>query len=109
MRGAAHHLQYRAGRPSSRGGPHPSPVCPHGDLMAEDPYKVLGVPRDATEKQIRSAFLKLAKTSHPDLNPGDPAAEQRFKDISAAHDLLSDAERRGRYDRGEIDEAGQER
>lgn len=77
--------------------------------MADDPYQLLGVARDATDKQIRSAFLKLAKTSHPDLNPGDKQAEARFKAISAAHDLLSDPERRGRFDRGEIDGAGQER
>ena len=80
-----------------------------GGLMAGDPYKALGVARDATEKQIRSAFLKLAKTSHPDLNPGDPQAEERFKEASAAHDLLSDPERRARFDRGEIDAAGHER
>lgn len=77
--------------------------------MADDPYEVLGVARDATDKQIRSAFLKLAKTSHPDLHPGDPKAEERFKRVNAAHDLLSDPERRSRFDRGEIDAAGQER
>ncbi|WP_160122259.1 DnaJ C-terminal domain-containing protein [Rhodovarius lipocyclicus] len=76
--------------------------------MAEDPYKVLGVPRTATDKQIRSAFLKLAKTSHPDLNPGDKNAEERFKAINAAHDLLADKEKRARFDRGEIDASGQE-
>src|SRR5260370_4154107 len=77
--------------------------------MAEDPYKTLGVPRDATDKQIRSAFLKLAKAFHPDLNPGDAKAEARFKAVNAAHDLLSDKERRARFDRGEIDASGQER
>ncbi|MBU6500008.1 MAG: DnaJ domain-containing protein [Rhodospirillales bacterium] len=77
--------------------------------MADDPYKTLGVARDATDKQIRTAFLKLAKTSHPDLNPGDARAEERFKAINAAHDLLGDPERRARFDRGEIDAAGQER
>ena len=77
--------------------------------MADDPYKTLGVARDATEKQIRKAYLKLAKTMHPDLNPGDAAAEERFKAVNAAHDLLQDAEQRGRYDRGEIDGAGQQR
>ena len=74
--------------------------------MSDDPYTILGVARTATEKQIRAAFLKLAKTTHPDLNPGDPTAEARFKSINAANDLLSDAERRGRFDRGEIDGAG---
>lgn len=77
--------------------------------MADDPYKTLGVARDATEQQIRKAFLKLAKTTHPDLNPGDPKAEERFKAVNAAHDLLQDAEQRARYDRGEIDAAGQPR
>ncbi len=77
--------------------------------MADDPYTVLGVARDATDKQIRSAFLKLAKTSHPDLHPGDAKAEEKFKAASAANDLLSDPERRARFDRGEIDAAGHER
>ncbi len=74
--------------------------------MADDPYALLGVPRSATEQQIRSAFLKLAKTSHPDVNPGDKKAEERFKAISGAHDLLSDPAKRARFDRGEIDAAG---
>jgi DnaJ-class molecular chaperone len=77
--------------------------------MADDPYAVLGVARDASDKQIRSAYLKLAKTSHPDLNPGDRSAEERFKAINAANDLLSDKDRRARFDRGEIDGAGHER
>lgn len=77
--------------------------------MADDPYQVLGVKRDATDKQIRSAFLKLAKTTHPDLNPGDAKAEERFKAVNAANDLLSDSERRAQFDRGEIDAAGQQR
>ncbi len=76
--------------------------------MADDPYALLGVPRTATEQQIRSAFLKLAKTSHPDVNPGDKKAEERFKAISGAHDLLSDPAKRTRFDRGEIDAAGQD-
>ena len=77
--------------------------------MAEDPYKVLGVDKTATEAQIRGAYRKLAKKHHPDLNPGDKAAEERFKAVSAANELLSDPERRAKYDRGEIDAAGQER
>ena len=76
--------------------------------MADDPYTVLGVPRDATEKQIRAAFHKVAKTSHPDLNPGDKKAEERFKSAANAHDLLSDADKRARFDRGEIDATGNE-
>ena len=77
--------------------------------MANDPYTILGVARDATEQQIRSAFLKTAKASHPDLHPGDAKAEERFKAANAANDLLSDPERRARFDRGEIDGSGQER
>jgi DnaJ-class molecular chaperone len=70
------------------------------------PYDTLGVKADATEAQIKSASLKLAKKHHPDLNPGDKKAEERFKSISAAHDLLADPEKRARFDRGEIDAAG---
>ncbi len=77
--------------------------------MADDPYKVLGIAKDATDKQIRAAFLKLAKTSHPDLHPGDARAEDRFKAANFANDLLSDPDRRARFDRGEIDAAGQEK
>jgi DnaJ-class molecular chaperone len=71
------------------------------------PYDTLGVKADATEAQIKSAYLKLAKKHHPDLNPGDKKAEERFKSISAAHDLLADPEKRARFDRGEIDASGQ--
>ncbi len=56
-----------------------------------DPYSVLGVPRTASEDDIRKAFRKLAKKHHPDLNPGDKAAEAKFKEISQANDILSDA------------------
>ncbi len=73
----------------------------------EDPYKTLGVAKDATPAQIRSAYRKLAKQHHPDLNPGNAKAEALFKSVSAANDLLSDADRRGRFDRGEIDASGQ--
>ncbi|MGE5271467.1 MAG: DnaJ C-terminal domain-containing protein [Thiohalocapsa sp.] len=72
-------------------------------------YDVLGVKRDASADDIRKAYRKLAKQFHPDLNPGKPEAEARFKAVTAAHDILSDAEKRGRYDRGEIDESGAER
>ncbi|MCF8531836.1 MAG: J domain-containing protein [Reyranella sp.] len=73
-----------------------------------DPYSMLGVPRTASEDDIRKAFRKLAKKHHPDLNPGDKAAEAKFKEISQANDLLSDADKRRRFDAGEIDAAGQE-
>ncbi len=75
--------------------------------MAEDPYTVLGVARDAPAADIRRAFHKLAKKWHPDLNPGDKQAEARFKSITGANELLSDPERRAAFDRGEIDASGQ--
>jgi len=64
-----------------------------------DYYSVLGVPRTATEKDIRAAYRKLARKYHPDLNPGDKGAEARFKELQAAYDVLSDAEKRKKYDR----------
>jgi DnaJ-class molecular chaperone len=73
-----------------------------------DPYSVLGVPRTASEDDIRKAFRKLAKKHHPDLNPGDKAAEAKFKEIGQANDILSDTEKRRRFDAGEIDGTGQE-
>jgi DnaJ-class molecular chaperone len=77
--------------------------------MAQTPYDVLGVKRDASPDEIRKAYRKLAKQLHPDLNPGKPEAEARFKTVTAAYDLLSNADKRARYDRGEIDESGAER
>jgi DnaJ-class molecular chaperone len=77
--------------------------------MADDPYKTLGVAKDATPEQIRAAYRKLAKQHHPDLNPGDKKAEDMFKAASSANDILSDPEKRARYDRGEIDGAGNDR
>jgi len=76
--------------------------------VAGDPYKELGVARGASADEIKKAFRKLAKELHPDKNPGDKAAEERFKRITAAFDLLGDAEKRGKYDRGEIDADGRE-
>ena len=74
-----------------------------------DLYETLGVPKTATEQEIRGAYRRLAKASHPDLHPGDKSAEQRFKEISAAYAILGDEERRKKYDAGEIDETGAER
>jgi DnaJ-class molecular chaperone len=76
--------------------------------MSGDPYEILGVKRDASQKEIQSAFRKLAKKYHPDLNPGDKKAEERFKDISAANEILGDEDKRKRFDRGEIDMSGAE-
>ena len=76
--------------------------------MATDPYETLGVKRDADEAAIRAAYRKLAKRFHPDLNPGKPEAAERFKQINAANDILSDHDKRARFDRGEIDAQGNE-
>ena len=73
-----------------------------------DPYSVLGVPKTASEDDIRKAFRKLAKEHQPDRNPGDKAAEAKFKEIGQANDMLSDPEKRRRFDAGEIDGTGQE-
>lgn len=77
--------------------------------MAEDPYAVLGVSRTASDDEVRRAFRRLAKEHHPDLNPGNQVAAERFKKASAAYDLLNDPERRRKYDRGEIDADGEPR
>ncbi len=77
--------------------------------MADDPYQVLGLERTASDAAIRAAYRKLAKRYHPDLNPGKPEAAERFKQINTANDILSDKEKRARYDRGEIDAAGNEK
>ena len=74
-----------------------------------DPYEVLGVSKTASADDIQKAYRRLAKKLHPDLNPGDKSAEEKFKEASAAYDLLGDAEKRGRYDRGEIDASGAEK
>jgi len=71
-----------------------------------DPYATLGVPRGATEKDIKSAYRKLAKELHPDRNKDNPKASERFSDVTKAYDLLSDKDKRARFDRGEIDADG---
>ena len=75
----------------------------------KSPYEVLGVEPTASSDDIRKAYRKLAKTCHPDLHPGDTKAEVRFKEISSANALLSDPEKRARFDAGEIDASGNER
>jgi DnaJ-class molecular chaperone len=78
-------------------------------MATQTPYEVIGVKPDASPDEIRKEYRKLAKQLHPDINPGKPEAEARFKQVTAAYDLLSDADKRARYDRGEIDESGAER
>jgi molecular chaperone DnaJ len=67
--------------------------------MVRDPYEVLGVPRDASEQQIKKSFRALARELHPDVNGHDPDAEEKFKEAAEAYEILSDAERRATYDR----------
>lgn len=74
-----------------------------------DPYSILGVSRQADDKAIKSAYRKLAKELHPDRNQDNPRAAERFAEVTQAYDVLSDAQKRGQYDRGEIDENGQPR
>jgi curved DNA-binding protein len=64
----------------------------------KDYYKTLGVDRDATQKEIKQAYRRLARKYHPDVNPGDPSAQERFKEINEAHEVLSDPEKREKYD-----------
>lgn len=78
-------------------------------MMTTDPYGVLGLTKSATADEIKKAYRKLVRSSHPDLHPDDAGAEARFKAISAAHDLLKDPETRKRFDAGEIDATGAER
>lgn len=68
-----------------------------------DPYSILGVARSAGEKDIKSAYRKLAKELHPDRNKDNPKAAERFSEVTRAYDLLSDKDKRARFDRGEID------
>ena len=74
-----------------------------------NPYEILDVAPTASAADIQKAYRKLAKKLHPDLNPGDRTAEEKFKEVAGAYDLLSDAEKRKRFDNGEIDATGAER
>jgi DnaJ-class molecular chaperone len=75
----------------------------------KDPYAVLGVSKTASPEELKKAYRRLAKKFHPDLNPGNKSTEQQFKEVTSAYELLSDPEKRARYDRGEIDETGAEK
>lgn len=74
-----------------------------------DPYAVLGVSRTASDKEIKSAFRKLAKQHHPDRNKDNPGAKERFAEINSAYEIVGDKEKRGQFDRGEIDAAGNQK
>jgi DnaJ-class molecular chaperone len=76
--------------------------------MAKNPYTLLGVAKTASDKEIKSAYRKLAKKFHPDVNPGDAKAEAKFKEITAAYNLLSNADLRQQYDTGRVDASGQQ-
>lgn len=71
----------------------------YSDGMAKNLYDVLGVKRDASEKEVRAAFRRLARQYHPDVNPGDAAGEARFKEINSAYEVLSDPDKRRKYDK----------
>lgn len=77
--------------------------------MSNDPYKALGLEKTASAAEIKKAYRKIARDSHPDLNPGDGAAEAKFKAASVAYDLLKDPDLRARFDAGEIDATGAEK
>src|SRR3954466_4822915 len=74
-----------------------------------DLYSQLGVKRDASEAEIKKAYRKLAKELHPDRNKDNPAASARFSKVTQAYDILTDKDKRARYDRGDIDEDGNPR
>lgn len=78
-------------------------------VLHDDPYRVLGVARDADQAAIRRAYRTLAKKYHPDMNPGDTRAEDMFKKVNLAYDILGDEDKRARFDRGEIGPDGAER
>lgn len=75
----------------------------------KDPYETLGIARTASTEDIKKAYRRLAKKLHPDLNPGNKESEKRFKEVASANDLLSDPDKRRRFDSGEIDASGSER
>lgn len=75
-------------------------------MASADPYDLLGVARNASQKDIQAAYRRLAKKLHPDLNPGDKEAQRKFQELSTAYDILGDETKRARFDREEIDASG---
>ena len=75
----------------------------------QDPYTILGVSRNASQAEVKQSYRRLAKELHPDRQPGDSAATDRFKEISAAYHVLGDSRQRHKFDRGEIDGHGNDR
>src|SRR5881392_869367 len=73
-------------------------MAPQREWFEKDYYKILGVPESASQKDISKAYRKLARQNHPDANPGDSSAEERFKEISAAYDVIGDEAKRKEYD-----------
>src|SRR4051794_13360511 len=69
-------------------------------MAVKDPYKVLGVDKKASQDEVKKAYRKLARQYHPDKNPGDKAAEERFKEVQGAYDLIGDPDKRKQYDAG---------
>ncbi|CAN5294375.1 DnaJ C-terminal domain-containing protein [soil metagenome] len=80
-----------------------------GERILKDPYEILGVVRDASVADVQKAYRKLAKKLHPDLNPGNREAEEKFKEVAGAYDLIGDPEKRLKFDNGEVDAEGNER
>jgi DnaJ-class molecular chaperone len=74
-----------------------------------DPYQIIGVAKDASQADVKKAFRKLAKQHHPDQNPNDPKAKEKFAELNAAYEILGDEKKRGAFDRGEIDAEGKPR
>ena len=79
------------------------------DETMRDPYQILGVPRNATEAEIKKAYRKLAKIHHPDRNKDDPKAQDKFSELNPAYEVVGDKDKRAQFDRGEIDADGKPR